>query len=280
MQDGNTAGGGESFRPQLFTPTLAMKGRTKSKRTKGAKRYSKLLLKLSSWGNYIDEAYQLESMLAKKPARLQIEFVGSGEIPPDSALLMRSMLLKRSPQTRIVTNARSSLQGATLLIWLLGDTRLLREDARCHFRPAGPFVADDASTGWKDRSCFDADDMEEEDYVRVLQAINEFLPVKELAGRPVEASVLKEFGLIDNVEVDGLLASAFGRAKERRENSRTSPKTSELGIVMGGMHFAGGIPARNLRIRLQDGFHDAPLGRRPALAHRGRVFEQIGRAHV
>jgi hypothetical protein len=197
-----------------------MKGRMKSKRTKGARRHAKLLLKLSSWGNYIDEAYQLESMLAKKPARLQIEFVGSGEIPPDSALLMRSMLLKRSPQTRIVTNARSSLQGATLLIWLLGDTRLIREDARFHFRPAGPFVADDASTGWKDRSFFDADDMEEEDYVRVLHAINEFLPVKELAGRPVEASVLKEFGLIDNVEVDGLLANAFGRAKERRESSR------------------------------------------------------------
>jgi hypothetical protein len=188
----------------------------KSKRTKGAKRHSKLLLKLSSWGNYIDEAYQLESMLAKKPARLQIEFVGSGEIPPDSALLMRSMLLKRSPQTRIVTNARSSLQGATLLIWLLGDTRLIREDARFHFRPAGPFVADD---------------MEEEDYVRVLHAINEFLPVKELAGRAVEASVLKEFGLIDNVGVDGLLATAFGRAKERPENSRTSTKSTKKELL-------------------------------------------------
>jgi len=205
-----------------------MKGRMKSKRSKGTKRHSKLLLKLSSWGNYIDEAYQLESILAKKPARLQIEFVGSGEIPPDSALLMRSMLLKRSTQTRIVTNARSSLQGATLLIWLLGDTRLIREDARFHFRPAGPFVADDTSTGWKDRSFFDADDMEEEDYVRVLHAINEFLPVKELAGRPVEAPVLKEFGLIDNVEVDGLLATAFGRAKERCESSRTSTKKGLL----------------------------------------------------
>src|SRR5712671_8239751 len=118
-----------------------MKGRMKSKRTKrskGARRHSKLLLKLRSWGNYIDEAYQLESMLAKKPSKLQIEFVGSGEIPPDSALLMRSMLHKRSPRTRIVTNARSSLQGATLLIWLLGDTRLIREDARIHFRSAGP----------------------------------------------------------------------------------------------------------------------------------------------
>jgi hypothetical protein len=203
---------------------FAMKGHMKTKRTKSTRRHSKLLLKLSSWGNYIDEAYQLESMLAKEPARLQIDFVGSGEIPADSALLMRSMILKRSPQTHIVTHARSSLQGASLLIWLLGDTRLIREDARLHFRPAGPFIADEASTTWKDRSFFDDDDMEEEDYIRVLQAINEFLPVKELAGRPVEVSVLKEFGLIDNEGVDDRLATAFGRVKERPEKHRTSRK--------------------------------------------------------
>jgi hypothetical protein len=200
-----------------------MKGRMKSKRTKRArsvKRPSKLVLKLRSWGNYIDEAFQLETILAKKPARLQIEFVGPGEIPADSALLMRSMILKRSERTRIVTNARSSLQGATVLIWLLGDTRLIREDARLSFRPAGPFVADDAVTVWKDRSFFGDDDMEEDDYVRVLQAINEFLPVKELAGRPVEMSVLKEFGLVDNEKVDDLLATAFGREKERSQKQR------------------------------------------------------------
>ena len=205
-----------------------MKGRMKTKRTKTTKRYSKLLLKLRSWGSYIDEAYQLESLLAKKPARLQIEFVGSGEIPADSALLMRSMLLKRSPRTRIVTNARSSLQGATSLLWLLGDTRLIREDARLHFRAAGPFVANEVSTGWRDRSLFHDEDMEEEDYIRVLHAINEFLPVKELAGRPVEVSVLREFGLIDNKGVDGLLATAFGRAKERREKQPTSSSKKEM----------------------------------------------------
>jgi len=111
---------------------------------------------------------------------------------------------------------------------LLGDRRLIREDARFHFRAAGPFVANDISVGWKDRSFFDADDLEEEDYVRVLHAINEFLPVKELAGRPVEVSVLKEFGLIDNVEVDGLLATAFRRAKERRDKERTSTKKEPI----------------------------------------------------
>jgi len=112
----------------------------------------------------------------------------------------------------------------TALIWLLGDKRLIHEDARLHFRPAGPFVADEVSTGWKDRSFCHDEDMEEEDYVRVLQAINEFLPVKELAGRPVDVSVLKEFGLIDNEAVDGLLATAFGRVKERLQMQRTAAK--------------------------------------------------------
>ena len=203
---------------------LTMKGRVKAKRTKGTKRHPKLLLKLCSWENYLDEAYQLEAMLTKQPARLEIELVGRGAIPPDSALLMRSMLLKRSPKTHLTTNARSSLQGGAVLLWLLGDTRLIREDARVYFRPAGPFVAEEAATVWKDRSFSDEEDMEEEDYVRVLHAINAFLPVKELAGHPVGASVLKEFGLIDNEAVDGLLATAFRRVKERRELPRTATR--------------------------------------------------------
>lgn len=200
----------------------------KAKRTKTTKRHSKLLFKLTSWGSYIDEAYQLESLLAKKPARLQIEFVGSGEVPADSALLMRSMILKRSPRTRIITSARSSLRGATALIWLLGDKRLIREDARLHFRAAEPFVPNEVPTGWRDRSFFHDEDMEEEDYIRVLRAINEFLPVKELAGRPVEVSVLKEFGLIDSEKADGVLATAFGRGKERRHTQPTSSTKKEL----------------------------------------------------
>jgi hypothetical protein len=66
--------------------------------------------------------------------------------------------------------------------------------------------------------------MEEEDYIRVLQAINEFLPVKELAGRPVETSVMKQFGLIDNQKVDDLLAAAFRREKERVQKHRSTVK--------------------------------------------------------
>jgi hypothetical protein len=183
-----------------------------------------LLIKLGAWGTFIDEAYQLESLLAKKPKQLQIEFVGSGEIPADTALLIRSMILKRSPQTRIITNARSSLLGPTVLVWLLGDTRHVREDAQLRFRPAGPFGPDDASVAWKDHCTCDQCEIEELDYIRVLQAINEFLPAKELAGQPIEMSVLKEFGLVDNEKVDDLLATAFGREKERNQKQRPAVK--------------------------------------------------------
>src|SRR5436190_3084901 len=93
-KEADDAGGGESLRPQSIQPGPTVKGNMKAKRTKTKRRHSKLLLKLRSWGSYIDEAYQLETLLARKPSRLQIEFVGSGEIPADSALLMRSMILK------------------------------------------------------------------------------------------------------------------------------------------------------------------------------------------
>ena len=54
---------------------------------------------------------------------------------------------------------------------------------------------------------------EEADYARMLLVINEFLPVRELAGRFIRAPVLKQFGLIANEQVDRFLADVFGKAE-------------------------------------------------------------------
>jgi hypothetical protein len=63
------------------------------------------------------------------------------------------------------------------------------------------------------------------------------------------------------------------RQRQRRQvDHELDLKQVRLGIVMGGMHFAAGMPVRNLRTRLQNGFADAPLARRPALVHRGMGF--------
>jgi hypothetical protein len=175
-----------------------------------------------SYGNsyYIDRIEQLEKLLSRKPRAVQIDMVGVGEIPADSALLIRSVLMGRSPKMRLITNARSSLQGGSVLVWLLGDRRIIRDDARLYFRRVDLSEDEEAeqNEAGKDnepkyRDSFSEVDPEEGDYARVLQVINEFLPVKELAGRLIGVPVLRQFGLVENEQVDGFLATAFGKSE-------------------------------------------------------------------
>src|ERR1051326_5926597 len=149
---------------------------------------------------YLERIEKLEKLLLRKPRALQIEMLGAGEIPADTALLIRSILLTRSPKTRLITNARSSLQGGSVLVWLLGDQRMIRDDARLYFRRVD--LAEDAEAQpnevWKGtdpkyRDSFSEIDPDDGDYARVLQVINEFLPVKELAGRLIGVPVLRQF---------------------------------------------------------------------------------------
>jgi hypothetical protein len=193
-------------------------------KTRSTQRHRRFELKLLGYGNcyYIERIGELEKALARKPRVLQIDLIGVGEIPADSALLIRSVLLNRGPKTRVITNARSSLQNGSVLVWLLGDRRLIRDDARLFFRRAtlpdqdDEPAKDDKWSNDEPEFCdsFSEIDPEEGDYARVLQCINEFLPVKELAGRLIEMPVLRQFGLVENEKVDSFLATAFGAKRE------------------------------------------------------------------
>ncbi len=184
-------------------------------------------LNVLGFGNsyYIDRIDDLEKALAKKPLRFQIDLVGNGEIPADWALLIRSILIQRAPRTQLITNARSSLQNGTVLVWLLGDRRIIRDDARIFFRRAEMEPDDlDKSEIWKTGEPKYADSYSETnpreaDYVKVLQLINEYLPVKELTGQVINASMLRESSLVDSEEFDRFLAAAFGKPKKQNENS-------------------------------------------------------------
>jgi hypothetical protein len=185
----------------------------KKRSTPGLRR---LRVEVRSWGNYVERIARLERVLAQKPRTLHIEIVGTGEIPADVALRFRTALMARSPRTRIVTQAHSSLHGGSVLLWLLGDSRTLREDARLYFRrttwseenevPANGVAKNDEPVY---RDSYSAIDPDEGDYARVLQLINEFLPVKEMAGRLIGAPVLREFNLIENEKMDSFLATVF-----------------------------------------------------------------------
>src|SRR6185503_20290395 len=83
---------------------------------------------------YIDRVAKLEAAIRRRPRTLRINMIGDGEVPPEFALLIRSILLDRSHRTRLITNARASLQGGSVLVWLMGDQRIIRDDARVFFK--------------------------------------------------------------------------------------------------------------------------------------------------
>jgi len=186
-------------------------------------------VEVRSWGNYVERIAELERALAKKPRVLQIEIVGAGEIPADVALRFRAALMERSPKTRIVTRACSSLQGGSVLLWLLGESRSIRNDARLYFRCTTLSEEDEVQENgvWKEdepayRDSYSEIDPDEGDYARVLQLVNEFLPVREMAGRLIGVQVLRQFGLIESEKVDNFLAAVFSKRPARADRSLTA----------------------------------------------------------
>jgi hypothetical protein len=199
----------------------------KKKSKKGLRGFQ---LKVLGYGNYyyIDRIADLKKALAKKPRQFQIDLVGNGEIPADWALLIRSILVQRARQTKLITNAVSSLTGGTVLVWLLGDRRIIRDDARIFFRRVvmpEPEKVDKTKTRDACESeyadTFSEIDPEDADYVKMLQFVNEYLPVKEFAGRVIDSSMLREFSLVDCEEFDRFLAAAFG--KRQKDSSADEP---------------------------------------------------------
>jgi hypothetical protein len=190
-------------------------------------------LEIFTYGNsyYIDRVAELEKALARKPKRLQLDLVGVGEISADAALRIRAALLARAPKTQIITHAHSSLQNGSVLVWLLGDQRLIRDDATVSFRRAnltGLKVAD-PEEAWKIETPDYADsysdvEPEEADYARVLQLINEFLPVSELVGRIVGVPVLRQFGLVEHAQVDSFLATVFAKSASSKSKRALTPR--------------------------------------------------------
>ena len=203
-----------------------MKPRTKQ----GPRRFQLRILAYSN-SYYIERVAELETALARKPRALQLDLVGEGEISSDAALRVRSALMARSPKTRIITNACSSLQNGSVVVWLLGDQRLIRDDATVYFRRANQSEIKVAELDdvWKaiEPDDYDSDsdvDPEEGDYARVLEVINEFLPVNELAGRIVGGPVLRQFGLVENEKVDHFLATALGKKRETADEPPNKPE--------------------------------------------------------
>ncbi len=193
-------------------------------KTRSTRSLRRLLIKCTyCCTSYIEQAGQIERALARRPAKLQLDLIGTDDMPGDIALVICEILRKGSATTHLITNARSSLRGPSVLVWLMGETRLIREDAKLYFRR--PAIQDEDHNFEGNESAESEVDMDEIDYLQVLQHMDHFLPVKELAGRPIDVRVLRQFGLVDNERVDHFLASAFAKASVSPEPDKLGPQT-------------------------------------------------------
>ena len=165
----------------------------------------------------IERVAKLEDALAGVPKQLHLELMGDGEIDVDCALVFREVLNQRSAETKLITSARSSLKNGSVLVWLLGDQRLIRDDAKVFFRRANITEETDIDPEkvWSEDDLQYVDsyseaDPEEASHAQVLHYINEFLPVRELAGRIIDVRTLRQFGLVGNEKLDHFLATTLG----------------------------------------------------------------------
>ncbi|HEY4416113.1 MAG TPA: hypothetical protein VGO57_10500 [Verrucomicrobiae bacterium] len=192
-------------------------------------------LNLLYYGNayYLEQIVELEKVLARKPRRLQLDLMGSGEISAEWAMLIREILSQRSPKTCLITNARSTLKNGSVLVWLQGDQRLMTPNVRLFFREAEGAEEEpegEAAKVWNESELKYANsesDPDEIAHARVLQLINEYLPVAELTGKMIGAATLREFGLVDNAQLDRFLTEAFRPGRFQPAKPTDMPKKAQ-----------------------------------------------------
>lgn len=68
-------------------------------KTRSARSLRRLQFKIRFFCDYADQIDQLEKALTRKLEEFQLDIIGSGELSPDAALLMRSVFLGRSPDS-------------------------------------------------------------------------------------------------------------------------------------------------------------------------------------
>ncbi len=174
----------------------------------------------------------LEEALSMEPTTLHLELVGPGVVSPDRSLVLHDMLRKRSRHTHLITYARSCLIDSAVLIWLCADLRKMRADAWIQLdsikrlskdrpwrksvnlvRPDKPMIGEPS---WMT------------DYRTAARYMNEYLPLEEIADRPIFHDELVELGLIESVDgidqLDVLLRVATNDSSSESQEEENESK--------------------------------------------------------
>lgn len=164
--------------------------------------------------NTVTQLSLLENAMERGPSVFTLQLIGPGVMASDKALLLYDALMQRSPMTRLITYARSCLLDATVLLWLAGDERRIRETAWIQMDSLQRLVDTEP---WKNPEAARRRSMSKSvtvpawvtDYRTVSRILNEYLPLEEVADRPIYREELEELGLLTSPEEEEHLAKCF-----------------------------------------------------------------------
>jgi len=147
----------------------------------------------------------IASNFEKRVPQLELEFNEINQMPPNAALRLYEILQRKPAGTTLDAKAHSPIQNCGILVWLAADRRYIRSTSWMYFRPVRsgkrrrqPAPWDDEQDWWRfEEEESSLPNFGEMDYRTVLRLMNNYLPVKGLAGKVLTPALLDEFCLLD-----------------------------------------------------------------------------------
>ena len=169
----------------------------------------------------------LQSAFAEEPETLLIELLGPGMLLHDTALMLHEEIRNRPRATRVHARARTCLIDGAILLWLAADTRSMRKDTWIQISTLleeSLFVgSDDYPYSIRASEECPADT----DFRAVVEYLEEYLPVKEIAGLRLFEPDLRDLGLLhDPGETDWLALLLNSDDSHEPPSGYDSPDTS------------------------------------------------------
>lgn len=149
------------------------------------------------------------------PREVTFELLGPGQLLHDTALMLFDELKHRPNGIHLRMHSRTSLFDGAILVWLCGDTRTIRRDAWIQLShiPETPGMggALDGREDYTSTITVTDEAPSETDLRTIMDHLEEWLPVAELAGHRLFAQDLRDLGLLDGELEIQTLAGLFKR---------------------------------------------------------------------
>jgi hypothetical protein len=149
------------------------------------------------------------------PREVTFELLGPGQLLHDTALMLFDELIHRPSGIHLRMHSRTSLFDGAILIWLCGDTRTIRRDAWIQLshipETPGTGCEVDGRPNYTSSITVADESPSETDLRAIMDHLEDWLPVAEIAGHRLFAQDLRDLGLLDGELELQTLAGLFNR---------------------------------------------------------------------